>query len=94
VARFGKWLLSNWIWIVVGCILTKLAIEYAYIERGYKAYGGEWLTLPLILLIVSFVKDVIREVKWFREEEEHEIRFERNRRRLQKRRAASQRRRG
>lgn len=30
----------------------------AYAERGYLAYGGEWLTLPLILMLVEMVRNV------------------------------------
>lgn len=89
--RFGQWFESNWVWIVIGCILTKMAIKYAYIERGYRAYGGEWLILPVILIFVSFVKDMISEVRRIREEEENEIRIGRNLERLQERRPTSKR---
>ena len=32
-----------WFWVSLGLVLTKVSVEAAYIERGYKAYGGEWL---------------------------------------------------
>ena len=35
-----------WFWVSLGLVLTKVSVEAAYIERGYKAYGGEWLVLP------------------------------------------------
>ena len=34
-----------WFWVSLGLVLTKVSVEAAYIERGYKAYGGEWLVL-------------------------------------------------
>ena len=30
-----------WFWVSLGLVLTKVSVEAAYIERGYKAYGGE-----------------------------------------------------
>ncbi len=30
------------------------AIEYAYIERGYKAYGGEYLFIAMVFYLVSW----------------------------------------
>ena len=36
-----------WLWVSLGLVLTKVSVEAAYIERGYKAYGGEWLVLPV-----------------------------------------------
>lgn len=43
----------NWLWIVAGLILTEVFVKMAYAERGYVAYGGEWLTLPLALMLVE-----------------------------------------
>ena len=43
----------NWLWIIAGLILTEVFVEMAYAERGYVAYGGEWLTLPLVLMLVE-----------------------------------------
>lgn len=37
-----------WLWVSLGLVLTKVSVEAAYIERGYKAYGGEWLVLPVV----------------------------------------------
>ena len=53
----------NWLCIVVGLILTEVFVKMAYAERGYVAYGGEWLTLPLVLMLVEVsrcVGDVVR----------------------------------
>lgn len=53
----------NWLRIVAGLILTEVFVKMAYAERGYVAYGGEWLTLPLVLMLVEVsrcVGDVVR----------------------------------
>ncbi len=55
--KVSGFVLKNWLWIALGIILTKFAVEYAYQERGYIAYGGEWLVLPCLLLAVSMARD-------------------------------------
>ena len=39
-------------------IFTGVFANVAYAERGYLAYGGEWLTLPLILMLVEMARNV------------------------------------
>ena len=51
-------LTSNWFLFAVGLILTAKAVEAAYVQRGYIAYGGEWLTLPLIFLVKILIADI------------------------------------
>ncbi len=58
--KLEKYIVRNWIWLVIGLILTRKAVEYAYAERGYAAFGGEWLVLPMILMVVHLVRDVRR----------------------------------
>ena len=53
---------ENWIPIVVGIILTKRAVEYAYQVRGYDAIGSEWLVLPFTIFIFNWGRDVSRYV--------------------------------
>lgn len=58
-----RYISRNWLWIVIGLILTEVAVKSAYATRGYLAYGGEWLTLPLMLMLAEAVRstgDVIR----------------------------------
>lgn len=58
-----RYISRNWLWIVIGLILTEVAVKSAYTTRGYLAYGGEWLTLPLILMLAKAARsvgDVIR----------------------------------
>lgn len=59
-----EYLLKNWFWIAVGIVFTKLAIKAAYIERGYLAYGGEWLVLPLLLMAAGLARDICDVVKY------------------------------
>lgn len=46
-----------WFWVSLGLVLTKVSVEAAYAERGYKAYGGEWLMLPIMLNVGYFVNE-------------------------------------
>lgn len=60
-----RYISRNWLWIVVGLMLTEVFVKMAYVERGYVAYGGEWLTLPLVLMLVQVsrcVGDVVRDL--------------------------------
>ena len=43
---------------MTGLILTRKAVEFAYAERGYVAFGGEWLVLPVMMMMVHIVRDV------------------------------------
>ena len=63
--KVKRYISRNWFWIVAGLILTELAVKVAYAERGYVAYGGEWLTLPLILMLVEasrYMGDILRQI--------------------------------
>lgn len=54
---------ENWIPIVVGIILTKRAVEYAYQVRGYGAIGSEWLVLPFTIFIFNWGRDVLEDLR-------------------------------
>ena len=56
--KMEKYIVQNWIWLMTGLILTRKAIEFAYAERGYVAFGGEWLVLPVMMMLVHMVRDV------------------------------------
>ena len=62
--RAKRFIYREWIWITLGIIFTRFAVEYAYQERGYMAYGGEWLVLPIVLLAVKLARDVIYRDIW------------------------------
>lgn len=50
----------NWLAISIGFILTGIGVKQAYIERGYAAFGGEWLILPTAIVISWVIRDLIR----------------------------------
>ena len=50
MGEIKRYMLKNGIWITVGLVLTVISVILAYDKRGYLAYGGEWLTLPLVLM--------------------------------------------
>lgn len=56
--KVKRFIYQEWIWITLGIILTRFAVEYAYQERGYMAYGGEWLVLPVLLMAVNTARDI------------------------------------
>ena len=57
-----SWLIKNWILLSSGLLMTAEFVKVAYEERGYVAFGGEWLVLPIMILLKVFVRDFIKEV--------------------------------
>lgn len=53
-----RYIEKNWLWIIVGLVLTRVFVRMAYMERGYIAFGGEWLILPLVLALVEVVRNI------------------------------------
>lgn len=66
-----------WFWVSLGLVLTKVSVEAAYIERGYKAYGGEWLVLPVVMIVGYFVNEARMYLPDFIEEWREEKAYER-----------------
>ena len=66
-----KYIRNNWYWICLGLALTPPAVQCAYAERGYVAFGGEWLVLPVILFgaeTVRVVRGVFQEMLRYMED--------------------------
>lgn len=80
MTKLEKWIIKNWFWLSVGCVLTRKAVKYAYLERGYKAVGSEWLILPLLLFAVKISRGAIERRKHERRIMEHRQRVQRQRR--------------
>lgn len=58
-------LTSNWFLISVGLILTAKAVESAYFQRGYIAFGGEWLVIPFMFVaraVLRGLKEAVADV--------------------------------
>jgi len=58
-----RWIIKNWLFISVGLILTALAVRYAYADRGYISFGGEWLVMPFLFLLRGLYRDMRKEIK-------------------------------
>lgn len=59
-----RYISRNWLLIVTGLILMKVCIKIAYVERGYIAYGGEWLILPVLLMLAEVIRNVCDAVRY------------------------------
>ncbi len=57
------WVIKNWILVSSGLLLTARFVNIAYEERGYVAYGGEWLTLPIMIMIKLLIHDFAKEIR-------------------------------
>ncbi len=80
-----RFIIRNWFWIALGCVLQRKAIEMQYLDRGYRAVGGEWFVLPVILLAVELGRGIYWTiVEVMQMEDEDDTRVERNRRRIQR----------
>lgn len=63
--RSKDWLYN--IAIILGLAATPIAVQSAYAARGYFAVGGEWLVLPLSLVIATLIEGAKTKVKEERE---------------------------
>ena len=55
-----KWIIRHWIALCVGCVLMGIALRIAYAERGYMAFGGEWLIIPAVFAVEGYIKKMRR----------------------------------
>lgn len=47
--------------IIISLLLQFICIATIYKERGYFAIGGEWLILPLIMLVIYGLAPTVKE---------------------------------
>jgi drug/metabolite transporter superfamily protein YnfA len=59
VEKVAEWMLI----IGFGYLLQLRVVEMAQAERGYAAYGGEYLVLPLVILIAAMIEAVWHVIK-------------------------------
>ena len=52
-----------WAVVVVTFIVQIIAVKAAYIERGYLAYGGEYLILPIMIVLILVVDEAIKNLR-------------------------------
>lgn len=90
--KMEKFIVRNWIWLVIGLVLTRKAVELAYAERGCIAFGGEWLVLPAVLFLVHFAREFRRNlpelIELFKEEDD-DRRIAENHRRVERQRRSN-----
>lgn len=80
-----RFIIRNWFWIALGCVLQRKAIEMAFLERGYRAVGGEWLVLPLVLMAVELGRCIFWSVvEVMQMEDENDTRVKGSCRRVQR----------
>jgi len=63
IKSVAKFLKRYWWLLAVGMVLTKYSVEYAYQERGYWAVGGEYLVIPMLLMVACLAESIIREIR-------------------------------
>ena len=57
-----KYIAKFWFFLIIGILLTRYEVERMYEVRGGFYIGGEWLTVPLIILVTVFVPQMVREM--------------------------------
>lgn len=60
--KVWRFIVKNWFWISLGCVLQRKAIEFAYLDRGCNEVGGEWLVLPVVLMAVTIVRGIFQSI--------------------------------
>ena len=64
ICRMARWfkkeldlyVAENWVTIMIGLIITVREVDRQYFLRGYLGYGGEWLILPMMLIVKYFIE--------------------------------------
>lgn len=51
-----RFIVENWVTIMIGLIITVREVDRQYYLRGYLGYGGEWLILPMMLIVKQFIE--------------------------------------
>jgi hypothetical protein len=54
-----RFILKYWLAISIGSVLEVKAVELAYEERGYMAYGGEYCVLPLVVMTAYLLNQIV-----------------------------------
>lgn len=58
-----KWIVRHWIALCIGCVLMGIALRVAYAERGYMAFGSEWLIIPVVFVAERYIRKYMRRRK-------------------------------
>ena len=69
VTKIKRYIQNN-IWLIVlGMALTYQVVNIAHEERGYFAIGGEWLILPVLLLLRDILSKTVEVIRFVQEKE-------------------------
>lgn len=55
-----KWIVRHWIELCIGCVLMGIFLRVAYNNRGYMAFGSEWLIIPAVFAVFHFIRWVTK----------------------------------
>jgi len=66
---FERWLKARYVvaasLVLLAVAVTPFLMEFAYLERGYRAHGGEYMLIPfsifVALMIISTASELDRE---------------------------------
>lgn len=58
-----KFVVKNWMILTVGFLLTALFVRMAYNERGFIAFGSEWLAIPFLFVARKLIQDIGKEME-------------------------------
>lgn len=67
--KLGRPILRIFLYTSASLYLSFAAHNYATIQRGYKAFGGEFLLLPLMIVLKEFGATAVEGWKEWKEEQ-------------------------
>lgn len=50
--------ICNLLTILLGIFITAISVKFAYYERGYMAFGSEWFTFPILMILHSLYREI------------------------------------
>lgn len=51
MSKLERFVVKNWIWIILGCLLEAKAFKYAVSMRTCSGIGGEMFVLPICIIL-------------------------------------------
>lgn len=58
-----KKIVENAFTIALGLTITAICVKTAYLERGYIAIGGEWLALPIMIVVKALLESIAEDTQ-------------------------------
>lgn len=57
--KIKQFTLHYWLSISIGMMITPFAVQCACMDRGYIAFGGEYLILPAMVMFAYMLRQVV-----------------------------------